>query len=585
LHARLPAHVALPAPLQLDLPEHDDLPEQDAFVGHGGLAGHAHESGVATQTSSPCSGGGNAAREGVPSRAVRPIDGAVVPSGVVGALTMGAGLDAQPATIPATAHPARTCATLGITCMDPRSPEHFGSAPPCATFSARLGLTAVPVAPGLPLLGNLLQFRRDPLRFLCSMRERHGDVVEVAIGPMKTTLLSHPDLVEDVLVTRSKLWQKDRFLQTTLRPVLGDGLLSSEGDFWRKQRRLAQPAFHRDRIAAYADIMVDEASRLARSWRDGEVRDVHKDMMRLTLAIVAQTLFGADVGDYAEDVGKALEAVLAVVADPVELFLPLLKRLPTPQRRRFDRAVTRLDGIIYRVIEERRRAGAAETVDLLSMLLHAQDEDGSRMSDRQLRDECLTLFLAGHETTAINLSWTWLLLSRHPEAKNRLVRELRDVLGDRAATFADVPELRYTGHVVAESLRLYPPAWSLAREAREDVDVGGYRIRRGHQVWFCPWAIQRDARWFDAPDLFRPERWEDDFAKRLPRYAYFPFGGGPRLCIGQAFAQLEAVLVLATLARAFEVDVLPTPPAVPEPSVTLRPRHGLRVRLSRPSRA
>jgi cytochrome P450 len=442
-------------------------------------------------------------------------------------------------------------------------------------------MTRAPVAPGLPLFGNLLEFRRDPLRFLCAMRETHGDVVEVAIGPMKTTLVSHPDLIEDILVTRSRLWQKDRFLQTSLRPVLGDGLLSSEGDFWRKQRRLAQPAFHRDRIAAYAGMMVDQATRLVRSWREGEVRDVHTDMMRLTLAIVAQTLFGADVGDHAEDVGKALEAVLAVVADPVELLIPLLKRLPTPKRKRFDRAVARLDTIIYRVIEERRKAASAETVDLLSMLLHAQDEDGSRMSDRQLRDECLTLFLAGHETTAINLSWTWLLLSRHPEVRRKLAGELDDVLGDRSATFADVPKLRYTSHVIAESLRLYPPAWSLGREAREDVDVGGYRISRGQQVWFCPWAIHRDARWFDEPDLFRPERWEGDFAKRLPRYAYFPFGGGPRLCIGQAFAQLEAVLLLATLAQAFDVEVLQSPRPTPEPSVTLRPKHGLRGRLSR----
>jgi cytochrome P450 len=203
------------------------------------------------------------------------------------------------------------------------------------------------------------------------------------------------------------------------------------------------------------------------------------------------------------------------------------------------------------------------------------------MTDKQLRDECLTVFLAGHETTALNLSWTWLLLSRHPETKAGLVRELDLVLGDRPPSFADIPRLRYTGHVIAESLRMYPPAWSMGREACEDVDVGGYRIRRGHQVWFCPWAIQRDPRWFDSPDAFKPERWEGDLAKRLPRFAYFPFGGGPRFCIGQAFAQLEAVLLLATLARAFDVDVLPKPAVIPEPSVTLRPRHGMQVRLTR----
>ena len=413
------------------------------------------------------------------------------------------------------------------------------------------------------------------------MRRKYGDAVGVALGPLKVTLFSHPDVVEDILVTRNKLWLKDRFLRTTLRPVLGHGLLSSEGDFWRKQRRLAQPAFHRDRIAAYAGIMVDHASRLVHAWRDGEVRDVHKDMMRLTLAIVAETLFGAQVGEHAEAVGEALEAVLAVVADPLPMFLPLLRNFPTPRRRRFERAVKSLDAIIYGVIETRQKVDATHNDDLLSMLLEARDDDGSRMSNEQLRDECLTLFLAGHETTAINLSWTWLFLSQYPDAKAKLTRELDHVLGDRPPTFADVPSLRYTTHVITESLRLYPPAWSMGREAGEDVDVGGYRIRAGEQVWFCPWAIQRDPRWFDAPNLFQPERWEGDFAKRLPRFAYFPFGGGPRFCIGQSFAQLEAVLLLATLAQRFDVDVLPTPRPTPEPSVTLRPKHGLRVRLTR----
>jgi len=420
---------------------------------------------------------------------------------------------------------------------------------------------------------------RDPLHFLRSTREKYGDVVRVAIGPLEVVLVSHPDLVEDVLVTRNRLWQKDRYLHQTLRPVLGDGLLSSEGDFWRRQRRLAQPAFHRDRIKAYAAIMVEHASRLAAQLRDGEVRDIHKDMMHLTLGIVAETLFGANVGHQAEDVGAALESVLAVVSDPLELFFPRLKQLPTPQRRRFERGVVKLDTIVYGLIEQRRASGVGETNDLLSMLLHARDEDGSRMSDRQLRDECMTLFLAGHETTALNLSWTWLLLSQHPAVAAKLARELERVLGDRPATFDDLPNLRYASHVIAESLRLYPPAWSMGREAREDLELGGFRIAKGDQVWFCPWAIQRDSRWFDDPEVFRPERWEGDLAKTLHRYAYFPFGGGPRFCIGQAFAQMEAVLLMATLARSFRLDVQSSPRPVPEPSVTLRPKRGLRVRV------
>ncbi len=398
---------------------------------------------------------------------------------------------------------------------------------------------------------------------------------------MEVTLLSHPDLVEDVLVTRNKLWLKDKFIQTTLRPVLGEGLLSSESDFWRRQRRLAQPAFHRDRIAAYGDIMVDFTTRLVDQWRDGEVREVHKDMMHLTLDIVAQTLFGAHVGDHAEDVGEALESVLAIAMNPCYIFFPFLTNMATPARRRFDRSVKKLDSIIYGVIERRRASGAGASHDLLSMLLDAQDEDGSRMSDKQLRDECMTLFLAGHETTALLLSWTWLLLSRHRAVDEKLAKELDEVLGDRPATLADLPNLRYTSHVIAESLRLYPPAWSMGREAREDVVLGGYLIPRGTQVWFCPWSIQRDPRWFEHPVEFRPERWEGDFAKTLHKYAYFPFGGGPRLCIGQAFAQMEAVLLLATLAKSFRVDILAEPEAIPEPSVTLRPKHGLRGRLIR----
>jgi len=304
-------------------------------------------------------------------------------------------------------------------------------------------------------------------------------------------------------------------------------------------------------------------------------------MMQLTLEIVAKTLFGADVGDHADDVGEALDAVLALAADPIFMFFPFLREMPIPSVKRYRRGIAKLDAIIFGVIEKRRAGKQEEGNDLLSMLLHAKDEDGSRMSDRQVRDESLTLFLAGHETTALALSWTWLLLSQHPEVDKKLATELSDVLGDREATLADLPNLRYTNQIINESLRMYPPAWSMGREACEDVVVGGYLIPRDHQVWFCPWAIQRDARWFEAPDEFRPERWENDFQRTLHRYAYFPFGGGPRFCIGQSFAQMEAVLLLATLAQRFRVEVLPKPAPTPDPTVTLRPKHGLRVRLCR----
>jgi cytochrome P450 len=442
-------------------------------------------------------------------------------------------------------------------------------------------LALPPTAGGVPFFGNALAYLQNPLGFLREMRLRHGDVVRIALGPLKVTLVSHPDVVEDILVTRNKLWQKDAYLQK-LRPVLGDGLLASEGDFWRRQRRLAQPAFHRERTEGYGAIMVAHAARMASRWREGEVRELHDDMMQLTMGIVAEALFGADVGDHAREVGEALEDTLAVAASPYELFFPVLESLPTPSRRRFDAGVAKLDAVVYGLIAARRKetqAGAPERHDLLALLEAARDDDGARMSEKQLRDECMTLFLAGHETTALTLSWTFLLLSQHPAVEAALHRELADVLGDRLPTVNDLPALTLTSHIVQESLRLYPPAWSLGREAREDIDVGGYLVPKGSQVWFCPWSIQRDARWYEAPDAFRPERWQHDFAKTLPKYAYFPFGGGPRLCIGQAFAQMEVVLVLATLAQRFRVAVLGTPAATPEPSVTLRPKHGLRARL------
>lgn len=443
-------------------------------------------------------------------------------------------------------------------------------------------MTRPPSAPKLPLVGNALAFNEDPLAFLRKVRQQEGDVVDVDLGPLPVTLVSHPDVVEDILVTRSRLFQKDRFLRTTLRPVLGDGLLSSDGDFWRRQRRLMQPAFHRDRIRGYGRIMVRHAERLAATWRDGETRDVHKDMMKLTLEIVSEALFGTEVEGDADAVAEALDAILDVVSDTVTLFFPLLGKLPTPRKRRFDRAVQTLDRIIYGIVEARRRDPKPHD-DLLAMLLAAEDEDGSKMTDRQLRDECLTLFLAGHETTAIALSWTFVLLGQNRAAERTLHDELDGHFRSRAPATEDygTPALDVASRVITESLRMYPPAWSMGREAKEDVELGGWSIARGDQIWFCPWSIHRDPRWFEAPDAFRPERWTADFTKSLPRYAYFPFGGGPRLCIGQGFALTEAVLVLATLARSFRVELDPSHPLVPETSVTLRPKFGVKARVVR----
>jgi cytochrome P450 len=359
--------------------------------------------------------------------------------------------------------------------------------------------------------------------------------------------------------------------------VFGKGLLTSEGDFWLRQRRLAQPAFHRARIASYASTMVEYTERLLDEWQDGEERDIHKEMMRLTLQIVGKTLFDADVEHDAQDVGKSLELLLEIGADfRRTLFVP--QWLPTPTNIRKERAIRLIENVLYRIIAEKRASGR-DAGDLLSMLLAAQDEDGSRMTDQQLRDEAITLFLAGHETTANTLSWTWWLLAQNPAVEAKLHAELRTVLGGRAPTLEDLPNLIYTNHVITESMRLYPPSWGTARTAIEDHEIAGYAVPKGSGVSFAQWTVHRDARWYDAPEEFRPERWEGDLLKRIPKFAYFPFGGGPRQCIGNSFALMESALTLATIAQRYRFRLVEGHPLVPLASITLRPRYGIRVVL------
>jgi cytochrome P450 len=303
-------------------------------------------------------------------------------------------------------------------------------------------------------------------------------------------------------------------------------------------------------------------------------------MMRLTLAVVGKTLFDAEVESDADEVGSALNEVMNLFGYLMLPFSELLEKLPLPPQRRFLRARARLDAVIYRIVEERRREGR-DRGDLLSTLLDAVDEEGDRtgMTNEQLRDEVMTIFLAGHETTAVALTWAWYLLARNPEAEEKLAAELSEVLGGRAPTVEDLPRLRYAEWVVKESLRLYPPAWAVGREALRECEVGGYRIPKGAQVIAYPWVIQRDPRWFTDPQAFRPERWGEESISRLPKYAYFPFGGGPRLCIGNYFATMEAVLILSTIARRFRLRLVSDDPVEPFPALTLRPKRGVAVRL------
>jgi cytochrome P450 len=403
-----------------------------------------------------------------------------------------------------------------------------------------------------------------------------GDVVPLRLGPRRTLLLSRPDLVEQVLVSQARSFVKSPALRNARR-LLGGGLLTSEGDLWRRQRRLLQPAFQRQRVAAYGESMVRQAARMADGWHDGDRRDLHAEMMRLTLGIVARALFDVDVEREAAAVGAALEVTLARFGERMNSILLLLRDdLPLPGNLGFLRAARQLDRVVYGIIEQRRREGEPRD-DLLSELLRVRDDDGTGMTDRQIRNELMTLFLAGHETTAIALSWTWYLLAQHPAVEQQLVEELEAVLGGRAPTVGDLTRLPYAERVVLEALRLYPPAWVIGREARQSCVIGGYRVPPGTIVLVSQWVLQRDPRYFERAEAFEPERWADGLARRLPRYAYFPFSAGQRTCIGNHFALQEAILILATLTPRFRFPLQPGAQVTPWPTITLRPRPGVPV--------
>ena len=446
-----------------------------------------------------------------------------------------------------------------------------------------------------PFIGNILSFAANPIEFGQQLAEEHGDLVRLTGAGMEFLLLFHPDDIERVLVKEHAKFVKDQFTHG-LSDVLGQGLLLSEGDFWRRQRRLAQPAFHHERIQRYAAIMVERTRALSAKWRPGEVRDLRGDLMRLTLDIVTRCLFSADVGPAADTMGQALDVVMTTYLGVLDTGLRFPSAWPTPANLRLRRAVRQIDGVVRPVVAARLRASQAEEpkgdvgasegakrparLDLLDMLLSARDDDGGRMSETQLRDEVVTLMLAGHETTALTLAFIFHALGQHPSVHARLVAEVDAVLGGREATFADLARLPYTDAVVHESMRVYPPAWIVGRENTEPFEVGGYTIPPRTQFQIMTYALHRDPRWFDDPAVFRPERWlGGDLAKRLPRFAYFPFGGGPRVCIGNLFAKMEAALVLATLLQSHSFQLASPEPLPLVPSITLRPSRAIRATL------
>ncbi len=418
----------------------------------------------------------------------------------------------------------------------------------------------------------------DMLQFVTDMQPEFGDFHYAQFGWIGFYIITDPDLMHEILVERPEEFYKLKLIKYALGPFLGNGLLTNEGDSWKKQRKLAQPAFHYKRIESYGDIMVDYTRRMLANWRTGEARQLDREMMKLTLNIVAKTLFDANVSGEADHVGDLLTRILEASNDRINSAVPLPDWLPTPKTRQMHKDIAELDVIIQRFIDERRQS-SEDKGDLLSMLLQARDDDGSGMDDKQLHDELMTIFLAGHETTAMNLTWTWYLLMQHPEIMTRLKTEVDSVLGDRPATMADLPKLKYTDMVVKESMRLYPPAPSVGREPIHDVQLGGYTIPKGALLTLSIYGLHRNPKVFPNPEVFDPERFSPENEKSIPRYGYLPFGAGPRVCIGNSFALMEARLILATMVQQADLSLVPGQKIVPKQLVTVRPANGIEVKV------
>jgi cytochrome P450 len=424
--------------------------------------------------------------------------------------------------------------------------------------------------------GHLREFRRDPLAFLLRCARQYGDVCRFRLGPASLYFLSGPDVIEDVLVRRVDAFEKGylRDAREVMPYVLGHGLINSEGAEWQEQRRLIQPQFHAARIEQYATSMVACAMKLRQRWQPGEIRDIHHDMSRLTLEIVAETLLDADLGPASDIIAAGLDAAMREFRGRIERPFWLPARFPTPSRIRFERAIARIDELVYEMIRH-RRGSCRDAGDLVSMLLEARHPDGRSWSEREVRDQIVTFIFTGHESTAAALAWTWYLLAQHADAEARLHRELATVLGERPPAWGDLERLQYANAVIRESLRLYPPIWSVTRVTRREIEISGWRIPANTGILMSPWVSHRDPRFFADPERFEPERWLGDLERTLPRFAYYPFLGGPRMCIGASFGSVEAVLLLAVFAQRFRPRLLPGRPAEAVPTITLRPRAGV----------
>ncbi len=427
--------------------------------------------------------------------------------------------------------------------------------------------------PGSFLIGHLTAFGRDPLGFLESCVRDYGDFVPLRFFGKSVLLTNDVTAIEQVLVSRSKQFRKTLGYRTPfMRRLFGEGLLTSEGEFWMRQRKLSQPAFHRDRIASYAGTIVQFTREMVDTWRADEPRNVHEEIMKMTTRVVTRTLFDSPVPPEIDEMGEASAVVMRRFSTQWNGFRLLLNLLPTMESRRFKQVMRRLDDYILGLIKERRLSGR-DHGDLLSMLLMSRDEDGSGMNNEQLRDELKTLMVAGLDTTALALSWALYLLALNPPKDRKVYEEITSAGADRPLVFADLPRLRYTEAVIKETMRIYPPAWIVGREAIENTELGGHPVKRGTSVLVSQWIRHRHPRYFPEPEKFEPERWLQELD--LPKMAYFPFGGGPRVCIGSSFAMMEATLGLATILQKFRMTAASDYHVTPFPSITLQPKGGI----------
>jgi cytochrome P450 len=427
--------------------------------------------------------------------------------------------------------------------------------------------------------GHIRHFGADLLDFLLNTAREYGPIASFRVGPKRVFLASSPDLIEQVLVKDAKHYIK-HFGARAFKPVLGNGLVTSEGAYWQRQRKLVQPAFLKSRVNSYAPVMAKLTEEMLQSWAPGKSVRINFEFETLTSKISLKALFDLDDDADREHFSDTLRFAFDVMTARIRRVVKIPLWVPTPENLRLKRAIAELDRTVQSFVASGRSRGMAGD-DLLSRLVFAQRPDGSQMSDRELRDEAMTLYLASHETTALTLTWSWCLLSQHKRVEDKLVSEWQSVLAGKIPSADDVPRLPYTSAVIAESMRLFPPVYVVGREATTDLELGGYRVKRGYTVLMSQWVNHRDPAYFPDPEEFRPERWENGLAKGLPRFAYYPFGGGQRICVGNSFALMETAIILAAIGQRYKFTLDPETVIEIKPQITLMPAYDIPATLER----